>query len=77
MARLRTIKLREDRFACAPGAAIIDADFTIVRAGKKSRRKRSWFLLLSLAVFALAFGGMAGVFAPTLLAQMFSAWALG
>jgi hypothetical protein len=71
MARLRTIKLREDRFACAPGAAIIDAEFVVVRRGRV-KRKRSWFLLLSFAVFALAFGGMAGFFAPTMLAQLWT-----
>ena len=74
---MRTIKLKENLTACPPGATIIDADFMIVKRGRRTKRKRSWFLLMSLAVFAIAFGGMAGFFAPEALAQVWSKLALG
>jgi hypothetical protein len=76
MARPKTIQLKETKTACPPGATIIDAEFVVIRAGKK-RRRRSWFLLMSLTVFAAALGGMAGFFAPDALAQVWSKLALG
>jgi hypothetical protein len=71
MARVKITRLREDRFAGAPGATIIDAEFVVVKRGR-TKRKRSWFLLLTLTIFAAALGGMAGMFAPAMLAQLWS-----
>lgn len=68
MARPRTTQLRESREAAPLGARVIDAEFTVVRAGK---RKRTLLDKVRFALAAIAIAAVAGFSIPpaVLLAQ--------
>lgn len=77
-AQIETVRLTETRNSCPPGATIIDVDFAVVAQPKGKtrgkRKKRSIFALIVFTLLALALGGLAGFFAPAMLAEAWRGW---